>query len=201
MNISTIVIDDFLENPMWVRQSALAVLDYAKHEEFYPGVRTDPADRDYQGYVKAKFESILNEEILEWDDSRNIYTGEWQTNDNAKFQLCVEGDETWIHVDPNEWTAILYLTPNAPADSGTGIYRHKESGVYICTQDEIKTLDGEWELITFVGNVFNRVIMFKGNLCHRSVTPGFGHDKDTGRLTQVFFFNTNYDRIGKENGK
>lgn len=201
MNVNTIVIDDFLENPMWVRQSALAAMDYAVSQEFYPGVRTDPADLDYQEYVKKKLEIILNEEILEWHKSRNIYTGEWQENDNARFQLCTEKDETWVHVDPNEWTAIIFLTPNAPAESGTGIYRHKESKVYTCTQDAVKNLSGDWELITFVGNVFNRVILFKGNLCHRSVMPGFGHDKDTGRLTQVFFFNTNYDRIGKENGK
>ncbi len=28
------------------------------------------------------------------------------------------------------WAAVLYLTPNAPAESGTGIYRHKASGIY-----------------------------------------------------------------------
>ena len=43
------------------------------------------------------------------------------------FQSCVEGTQTWVHVDSQErikesGQAVLYLTPDAIVDSGTGIY-------------------------------------------------------------------------------
>jgi hypothetical protein len=42
----------------------------------------------------------------------------------------------------------------------------------------------------FVANIYNRMVLYRGSLYHRSVLPGFGHDKYTGRLFQTFFFNT-----------
>ena len=40
-----------------------------------------------------------------------------------------------------------------------------------------------------VGNVYNRLVAYRGNmLYHRSIVPGFGDSVETGRLTQVFFF-------------
>jgi hypothetical protein len=41
-----------------------------------------------------------------------------------------------------------------------------------------------------MGNVYNRLILYRGTLYHRSMIPGFGDSVETGRLTQVFFFDT-----------
>jgi hypothetical protein len=201
MIINTIIVDDFLENPMWVRQSAMAALDYAHPNKAYPGVRTDKTDPDYRNYVKQKLEDVLSTDIVDWENPINYQTGKPGNPDSSAFQLCTEGVESWVHIDPYEWTAILYLSPDAPVDSGTNIWRHKETGVYSCTTDEeVLSLDGEWEVITSVGNVFNRLVLFRGNLCHRSGSiAGFGTDKNTGRLTQTFFFNTTLE-TGKNNG-
>lgn len=161
MKIATIIVDNFLDKPDIVRKSALELPFEATGP--YPGVRSDRAERDYEAYVKEKLEKILNLKIKEF------------TIDSLRFQICLENAETWVHVDQTEWAAVLYLTPNAPLESGTGIYRDTGSS---------------FELETGVGNVYNRIVIYRGDLLHKSILPGFGNSKETGRLTQVFFFNT-----------
>ena len=110
------------------------------------------------------------------------------------------GDKTWIHYDPTMWAAVLYLTPDAPLEAGTAIYRHKESKIFMLDRKDPKTdynndagdlndLD-KWEPIVTVSNIFNRLIMYRGEYYHRSMLPGFGDSLHNGRLFQTFFFNT-----------
>ena len=176
MNINTIIVDDFLDNPDIVRNSALQI--DINRTGAYPGYRSDRADYEYEGYIKEKIEKVINSAIKEWKQ------------DSFQFQICFEDDTTWIHHDETEWAGILYLTPNAPVGSGTGIYRHKETGKYFGPGDENYRDDTLWEPITAIGNVYNRLALYKGQMYHRSIIPGFGHTNETGRLTQVFFFNT-----------
>jgi hypothetical protein len=161
MIINTIIIDDFLDNPDAVRQSVLT-LEFNGTGSF-PGVRSDRPEKDYELYVQEKIEGILNCRITEW------------SQDSFRFQLCISKDETWVHKDDGEWAGVLYLTPDAPAESGTGIYRESNN---------------DWELITAIGNVYNRLVLYRSNLFHKSIVPGFGNDINTGRLTQVLFFKT-----------
>lgn len=159
MKINTIIIDNFLNNPDIVRSSVL-------HHQFkntgqYPGCRTDAADYDYQEMILKKFEFILNSQI------------EFKTDmDCFRFQLCLKGDSTWIHKDATEWAGVLFLTPDAPINSGTGIF------------------DQDKNLVTMIGNVYNRLVLYRGDLYHRSMISGFGNSIENGRLTQVFFFDT-----------
>jgi hypothetical protein len=190
MEITTIIVDDFLENPDLVRESALSsMIDLVGN---YPGFRSDPSDDEYGNYIKAKLEKILNTQIVDWTSSFNYLKDEMEFQETGKFQICLEDSKSWIHTDPTEWSAILYLTPNAPTDSGTAIYRHKLTGIYKesvfkeMIEDDVDT----WEIISVIGNVYNRLALFKGQLYHKSLVPGFGHDKYSARLTQVFFFNT-----------
>lgn len=175
MQINTIIIDNFLDKPDIVRNSVLEInFDYTGP---YPGKRSDRADEDYQSYVQGKIESIMNTKISEFG------------GDSLQFQLCLEGDNTWIHYDESEWAGILYLTPNAPVGAGTGIYRHITTGKCEGEKGIDNLIPEDFELITMIGNVYNRLVLYRGNLWHRSVIPGFGTTKETGRLTQVFFFN------------
>jgi hypothetical protein len=176
MNINTIIIDDFLDNPDVVRESVLKI-DILK-KGMYPGVRSDRADDDYASYVQKKIESILNKRILGWEQ------------DSLQFQLCMEDEKTWLHCDETEWAGILYLTPNAPLEAGTGIFRHKLTQTFTGPNLNIDAKDEtQWELITMIGNVYNRLVLYNGKMFHRSLISGFGNSKETGRLTQVFFFN------------
>ena len=47
----------------------------------------------------------------------------------------------------------------------------------------------KWEMVDRVGNVFNRLIMYRADNYHVSLDY-FGKDMQDGRLFQVFFFNT-----------
>lgn len=175
MNLNTLVVDNFLENPDAVRNSALS-LDFYRTGMF-PGTRTDRADYDYEEYITKKLETILNKKI------------EGYYLDSFCFQLCLEDNETWLHYDETEWAGILYLTPDAPAGAGTALYRHTPTGIFQGPA-ELDVKDNNWEIITALGNVYNRLVLYKGTIYHRSLISGFGHDAATGRLTQTFFFNT-----------
>ena len=190
MRASAIIIDDFLDDPDYVRTVALNA-EYVLTGNF-PGNRTYQCDEKYNNEIKNKIEQILKIKITEWNKHFDSERKEVIDVDTSCFQLCLKDSQTWIHQDPNEYTAILYLTPNAPTDSGTGTYMHKKTKIYKHVEDhQIDDTDiNNWELITFSGNIYNRMFIFRGDLYHRSVVPGFGVDKYTGRLTQTFFFNT-----------
>jgi len=161
VRVNTIIVDDFLDNPDVVRESALQI-EFNTSGTF-PGHRSDAADKDYQNMIGDKIDLILGTQEY----------GPIQFRDNMdcfRFQLCLEGEKTWIHKDKSEWAGVLYLTPNAPIDSGTGIFDKNEN------------------LITMIGNVYNRLVLYRGDLLHRSIVPGFGDSIENGRLTQVFFF-------------
>jgi len=179
MNLNTIIIDDFLDRPDLVRKSALS-LSY-HNTGTYPGLRSDRADYDYENYVKNKIESVTPLRIKSFKQ------------DSFRFQACFKSDKTWLHHDETGWAAILYLTPNAPVESGTGIYRHRATGKFSGPAKLDVAVEDDWELITMVGNIYNRLAIYNGQLFHRSIISGFGNSIDTARLTQVFFFET-YDK-------
>ena len=190
MRVNALIIDDFYSNPEEVR-------DFALQQEFkvrgnYPGMRTEPfANED----IKQTIESILEPfagKITRWNTE---YTG--------CFQYTTAYDRSWIHADSwNDWAGVLYLTPNAPASAGTGIFRHKKTGLVswdLKTKTKEETQECEaiheaqdytkWEVLDRFGNVFNRLVMYRGDNFHQSMDY-FGKDLEDGRLFQVFFFNT-----------
>lgn len=175
MQVNTYIIDNFLDKPDVVRNSVLNI-EFDRTGQ-YPGLRSARADEDYEGYVRNKIESAMGKTVKEFK------------LDSFAFQLCLEGEKTWIHMDHNaQWAGVLYLQPDAPIAAGTGIFRHIESKIYEGPCKHTSTNDDEWELITLIGNVYNRLVLYRAPLYHRSLVAGFGNSKETGRLTQVFFF-------------
>lgn len=196
MRFNSLTIDNFYANPMEVREFAL-------QQEFkvrgnYPGQRTRSFLNDS---LKKKMRDILYPfagEITYWgsDDPENNYTG--------SFQYTVSTDRSWIHADSTtDWAAVCYLTPDAPLSSGTGIFRHKATGWMqydYKRENEPNYKESsppghdmqdytKWELVDRIGNVFNRLIMYRADNYHVSLDY-FGKDMYDGRLFQVFFFNT-----------
>ena len=49
----------------------------------------------------------------------------------------------------------------------------------------------KWEMTDFVGNKYNRLILYRGDNFHTSLDY-FGRDINDGRLFQTFFFNTQH---------
>jgi hypothetical protein len=182
--INFLIVDNFYIDPNSVREFALS-------QEFsvygnYPGVRTESCAEPYFSNIKEYLETNILKTKINF----------WPTGYNTAFQITTENDRTWIHHDCTKWAGIVYLTPDAPTESGTGIYRHKKSKVFLYESTDTidynhSSLDEkEWELVGFAGNVFNRLVLYNGMLYHRSVLPGFGTCKHTGRLFQTFFFDT-----------
>jgi hypothetical protein len=190
MRFNSLTIDNFYSNPMDVREFAL-------RQEFkvrgnYPGQRTESFLSDA---TKKTLRDILYPfagEITNWGGE---YTG--------SFQYTTASDRSWIHADSTtDWAAVCYLTPDAPLTAGTGIFKHKETG---WSNFDYRNNDPEylrqappghdsqdytkWEMVDRIGNVFNRLIMYRADNYHVSLDY-FGKDMYDGRLFQVFFFNT-----------
>jgi len=181
------VIENFYNDPYDVRSLALAS-DFEVRGN-YPGLRTEARDEEHRGYLKTFLEGIL-------DDKITHFIGGY----NTAFQFTTENDTTWVHHDDTVWAGIIYLTPNAPVESGTVICRHKRTGIsmwdpnnpitdfnYSPTETNDLT---KWDRILTIGNVFNRLVLYRGAYYHRSDVAGFGKDKYDGRLFQTFFFDT-----------
>ena len=166
MDRNLIIVDNFLDDPDKVRSIVLG-LDFDRVQPSVPGVRSHRVGGDLQIEVEDKLKVAFGCKEIIWD----------MTQDTLCFQSCMEGKETWIHVDSQgenqgEWAAVLYLTPNPVLDSGTGIFESPDHDMNIG-----------------VGNVYNRLVAYRGKvLYHRSIVPGFGNTLETSRLTQTFFF-------------
>ena len=184
-----IVIDNFYNNPDAVR-------DYAMTREY--------VERGYHGAVghrtlkpkhfdgvKEKFESLLGKKMAKGNE-----LGGWDYQTNGVFQHCMAEDPFVIHADDQKWAAMIYLTPDAPVECGTTLYRHKKTG-----QDRVER-KSDWdvfkgnfydptpfEIVDVVGNKYNRMILFDAKHIH-AASQYFGDSIENDRLFQLYFFNT-----------
>jgi len=192
MQISSYVIDNFYSDVDEVRKFALKQ-DFSVRGN-YPGPRTNSFLNDS---VKSVIESVVSPfygKVIYWSDEQ--YTG--------AYQYTTSRDRSWIHADQTtKWAAVCYLTPDAPLSGGTGLFKHKPTGLTMAPKLEDGSYDDEllkkvykdsqdmtkWELMDRIGNVYNRLIMYRGDHFHMSLDY-FGQDLHDGRLFQTFFFDT-----------
>ena len=183
MKLNTLIIDDFLDDPDQIRNLVIdSKVPFEKTGEVpHPGKRTVPSsDPDYKNMIVAKLHEVLPFKI------------KMRPNFSFSYQLCLSHDETWVHLDPSDWTGVLYLTPNAPIESGTLLFKEDVKLV-----KKLRDYDGPFraegevraEVMSVLGNVYNRLVLFRGGeIPHRSNLAGVGDCLENGRLTQVFFF-------------
>jgi hypothetical protein len=191
MRINSLTIDDFYSNPLEVREFALK--QEFKVRGNYPGQRT-------QSFLTDATKKTLRDILYPFAGEITNWGGEY----TGSFQYTTSDDRSWIHADSTtDWAGVCYLTPEAPVTAGTGIFRHKETGWmnfdYKREHDEEYMKQAppghhsqdytKWEMVDRVGNVFNRLIMYRADNYHVSLDY-FGKDMYDGRLFQVFFFNT-----------
>lgn len=194
MITSLIIVDDFYVDPDYVRQEALS-MDFTVTGN-YPGKRTN---------------SFLNESIMQTIQKIMKSAGgtisDWNyTPYNGAFQYTTSRDRSWIHADQTTvWAGVCYLTPDAPVSGGTALFKHKETGLFSAPKTEDGRYDLEllakinkdsqdmtkWEITDRVANVYNRLILYRGDYFHCSMDY-FGQDIEDGRLFQTFFFNTEF---------
>jgi len=192
------VIDNFYNNPDAVRELAL-------QQEFAPSQYHKGKRTTFKYCVEGtrkKIEKLLGLKITDWDNQPH----------NTVFQYCTPADPLVYHYDGQTHAAVVFLTPDAPVETGTSFLRHKTQTWLdreptignngLTTEQEVQDaknnligsshddfLDGtKWEEIDRIGNKFNRFAMWDAKTIH-AATEYFGTSKETGRLFHMFFFN------------
>lgn len=192
MQISAYIIDNFYSDVDAVREFALQQ-DFSVRGN-YPGPRTQTFLNDSVKEVINNVVSPFYGDVIYWSEEQ--YTG--------AYQYTTSRDRSWIHADQTtKWAAVCYLTPNAPLSAGTGLFKHKPTGLTMAPKNEDGSYNDEllkeiyadsqdmtkWEMVDRLGNVYNRLVMYRGDHFHMSLDY-FGQDLYDGRLFQTFFFNT-----------
>lgn len=91
----------------------------------------------------------------------------------------------WNSVGPAGWAGLIYLSPAAPLDGGLHLWRNVEPS----KQFDWMTPAKNWQLVDFFGNLFNRLVLVRGDVPH-SGAAGWGNRLENGRMYQTFFFRT-----------
>lgn len=192
-NKRAFIIDNFYEDPYAVRE-------YALQQEFFddPGYigRRTRTQHLFPG-LKELFENIVGEKISEWESYPM----------NGRFQHNWAGEKLVYHCDQQRWAAMIYLTPDAPPETGTTMYRHKETKIHHNSQIDWNAGQGlkvfnqktfldrtPYEPVDVFGNIFNRLVIFDGGCIH-AASEYFGSNINDCRLWQMFFFDGEVSNI------
>jgi len=196
--IPTTVVDDFFDNPDYIRDYALS-LEYTRDPEYmWPGKRTSQlCDLD-----PNLFEFVINRALSVYHKPGLDYT-EWQAK--CYFQLVDKSyGNGWIHVDDALITGIVYLNKDCNPNAGTTIYERKTGDSLLNSDKKQQFFKGEIDLETeksyrkenndqfeesvTIKNKFNRLVMFDSALYHGANDFADNSNQQNGdRLTLVFF--------------
>jgi hypothetical protein len=183
MQKSLIIVDNFYENPDEVREFALGV-EYVEDNRWYKGLRSTK-NYQFEG-VREAFENLIGEKIMSFPD---------EGSNNGCFQIVNSNQQQVYHCDVQKWAAIIYLTPNAPIESGTRLHRSRITGKRMMEteQEAADTFkygnydSTRFDVVDSVGNMYNRLVIMAAQNIH-SAGAYFGNDPQSGRLTHLFFF-------------
>jgi len=180
------VVDNFYTDPDAIREFAL-------NQEYHQGGlgRGYIGRRTFEQFLfpglKEEFERIMGEKITVWEEYGM----------NGRFQYSMEGEPLVYHCDDQKWAAMIYLTPNAPLETGTGSFALKGTKVFHNSQEGIMAAfrgDGAqnldktlFEPVDSIGNVYNRLVIFNAGYLHAALGY-FGYKPENARLWQMFFF-------------
>jgi hypothetical protein len=126
------------------------------------------------------------------------------------FRVTNESTEgAYVHSDreAGDFTCIVYLSEHGETKSGTGFYRHRETGMTHMPsfaemaedkesfaklkQEMVGGSEDHWELLDFVRGVYNRAVIFDAPRFHaRSPRHGIADTAEAGRMVWVCHFVT-----------
>ena len=180
-NKKLFIVDNFYNNPDQIREFALTQVEYQEDLRFYKGLRS--LTHYHPEGIKEVFENIIGERIINFGEGTN-----------GCFQITRSQDPQVYHYDLQKWAAMIYLSPDAPTESGTRLHRSKLNGVrHSGDMNAEKAFSGgfydstKFEVVDSAGNLYNRLVIMDARCIH-SAGPYFGQDKLDGRLTHLFFF-------------
>ena len=197
------IIENFYENPDAIREFALAQEYTFCHnrlnlEYVYPGSRT----RDLFDLDSTLHEKICKKLVSVFHNAENDHM-RWALS--TSFQSVTEEyNQGVIHTDQNTvFAGVLYLTPDAPLNSGTSLFKKNNNFDEKKYQKALEDNDERFKAgdiamrtdyhsmfdeIVRVNNVYNTLIIYEGRHFH-AANHFFGKALKDSRLTQVFFVN------------
>jgi len=135
---------------------------------------------------------------------------------NMFFRVTNEDTEgAYVHSDreSGDFTCVVYLSDHGSVPTGTGFYRHRETGMthmpsFAEMSDDksfdslkaqmVKGSDEDWELLDFVRGGYNRAVIFDAPRFHaRHPRHGISCTEEAGRMVWVCHFVT---QLVKGNG-
>lgn len=181
MNRTLVVVDNFLSEPDSVR---LLALQQSFIKMGSAGRRS--TQQFHHMAPHEEFGRMLGINIDGWD----------RYPINGRFQICTSDDPIVFHSDEQRWAGVIFLTPNAPVESGLSLVRSRITGATHSSGDAVtdgRTYDGKlldvtkWETIDKIGNVYNRLVLWDARHIH-AASSYFGAGQSDGRLFWMFFF-------------
>jgi hypothetical protein len=194
--IPTTIVDDFYDDPINVRKSALKQTFNKDSKNTWPGTRSP----ELHIIDNLLFQHTINKFLSLYYDFNTTKVA-WKAT--ANFQLVDKSyDHGWIHTDEHSLvTGIIYLNDYNLPETGTTIYQAKSVGTRIVNsvekeqyiknptnKDLLKYRDennNQFEESVVIKNKFNRLVAFDSHLFHAA--NDFSILDDVERLTLVFF--------------
>lgn len=203
-----VVIGDFSPDPEALREAA-ATAAFEPLGPWYPGLRA-PVGRDYFRGLNATL-AMVAREVFGASDRLAVDRALWSVSTTPPGELSLPQRIPHIdNTDPGKLAVIHYLSR---ADfGGTAFYRHRSTGFEAITPDRhrpyLDALQGDFaehgepapayiagdtalfEQTAAFAPVFNRALIYRGNLLHCALLPNdaaLPADPMTGRLTVAAF--------------
>ena len=185
-----IVVDNFYKNPDLIRDYVMNNLTF-QSTTASRGKRSN--ERFFVDGTKEELEKILGRKILNWESDE--YS-------NGIFQYCTSYDPIVIHADIQQFAGVVYLTPDAPLETGTKTYRSKVTGkkrfedsfeegveeTFRGISEDFNYYDKtQFETVDEIANVYNRLVLWDAKAIH-SASDYFGDTINNARFFQLFFF-------------
>jgi hypothetical protein len=202
-----LVRDHFYENPEKVRRVAQsmtfekseAVTAYSTNEVYH------------ERNIRGRLEQIFGAKITRWDldpaEGNGCFYGSFA---GGKYK-----EVPGVHYDEpcDDITAVIYLTPDLPAEYGTSLWQHTATGLIAApgrsdayrlrtTLTKLRNRlerDSEnrrrWTEIDRAGYKYNRLVAYPSGVLH-SATRHYGGGLQDGRLYQTFRIGVDWSTCG-----
>lgn len=202
------IVDDFYPDPDEIRRRALK-LEFKDGQKKgksvnHPGARAFNPWYDNMIYLRNRWENITSRKVVKFRYG-------WS---NGAFNLGYKRKHyfNWVHGDHTKdvrgdfmyWAAVIYLNPNPPSGTGTVLLEHRKTKVIRQYENDAPTVgesfqefigskaEDAWKPHVTIENRYNRCIIYDGTLFHAPRVTSFGHNKETGRLTQLGFWQSEW---------
>jgi hypothetical protein len=194
----TPIVDDFLEEPVSLREAALR-LTYPEQMAPFPG-RNSLERINLDG---------LDERVSRLTGERVTPVSPLQPHAKCRITLAADKGHATVHVGPGSyWSGILYLSRPEDCRGGTEFFPHIRTGTDRApiTENELRALgystmmemhqdiierdstdDSKWERSMQTPMCFNRLVLLRPWMWH-TAGPAFGDTPENGRLVYLMFF-------------